>query len=64
MDVKKPVLSNQSPVGKAGTIDRRQRRALARLGLTSAGAYVAPTLLALRAATVTSMPAPKIVVAA
>ena len=64
MDVKKLVPGKSSPVGKAGTIDRRQRRALARLGLTSAGAYVAPTLLALRAATPPSLSAPKIVIAA
>ena len=64
MDVKKLVISKESPVGKTGRIDSRQRRALARLGLASAGAYVAPTLLALRAATGTSVPAPGIVVAA
>jgi len=58
MDVKKLATSKES------TIDRRQRRALARLGLVSAGAYVAPTLLALRAAVVTSKPAVKISVAA
>jgi len=64
MDVKKQVPGKPSPVGKARPVDRRQRRALARLGLTSAGAYVAPTLLALRAATPSSLSASKIVVAA
>ena len=64
MDVKKLVISKESTVAKADTIDSRQRRALARLGLVSAGAYVAPTLLALRAAAITSMPAVEIGVAA
>lgn len=64
MDVKKQVPGNPSSVGETRPIDRRQRRALARLGLTSAGAYVAPTLLALRAATPPSQSASKIVVAA
>lgn len=32
----------------AGIMDSRQRRALARLGLATAGAYMAPTLLSLR----------------
>jgi hypothetical protein len=49
MDVKKLVINKNRAAGKAGMIDSRQRRALARLGLASAGAYVAPTLLALRA---------------
>ncbi len=46
MDVKTLVKSPVKPVVGAGTIDRKRRRALARLGLSSAGAYVAPTLLA------------------
>jgi hypothetical protein len=49
MDVKKLVINKNRAAGKAGMIDSSQRRALARLGLASAGAYVAPTLLALRA---------------
>jgi len=56
MDVKKLANNKVDGAVKAGTIDRRQRRALARLGLTSAGAYVAPTLLALHAATESSKP--------
>ncbi|MDH3228182.1 MAG: hypothetical protein OEN55_00140 [Alphaproteobacteria bacterium] len=45
-------------------VDSRQRRALARLGLASAGAYVAPTLLALRSAPRTADAPGRIVVAA
>lgn len=55
MDVKKLVTNK---------IDSRQRRALARLGLVSAGAYVAPTLLALQSTVVTASPAAEIGVAA
>ena len=55
MDVKTPVIGKKGTVGKTGTIDSRQRRALARLGLASAGAYVAPTLLALRSTAVTAV---------
>jgi len=64
MDVKKPVIQMKGTAKTAGTIDSRQRRALARLGLASAGAYVAPTLLALRATALTAMPAAEIGVAA
>ena len=64
MDVKKPVLRKKGTAKTAGTIDSRQRRALARLGLASAGAYVAPTLLALRSTALTAMPAVEIGVAA
>jgi hypothetical protein len=64
MDVKKLVISKKNKAGEAGIIDSRQRRALARLGLASAGAYVAPTLLSLRSAAVASMPAMEIGVAA
>ena len=64
MDVKKLVFGKKSTAGAASTIDSRQRRALARLGLASAGAYVAPTLLALRSTAVTAMPAVEIGVAA
>jgi hypothetical protein len=64
MDVKKLVIGKECTAGRTGTIDRGRRRALARLGLASAGAYVAPTLLALRATAVTSMPVVKIDVAA
>ena len=55
MDVKEPVIGKKGTAGTAGTIDSRQRRALARLGLASAGAYVAPTLLALRSTSVTAV---------
>lgn len=44
MDVKELVNQNKPK----GAIGNKQRRALARLGLATAGAYVAPTLLALR----------------
>ena len=56
MDVNKLVIGKRSKSGADSTIDARQRRALARLGLASAGAYVAPTLLSLRS-TVMAMPA-------
>jgi hypothetical protein len=55
MDVKKLVIGEKGAAGTASTIDSRQRRALARLGLASAGAYVAPTLLALRSTAVTAV---------
>jgi len=64
MDVKKLVLGKKGTAVTASTIDSRQRRALARLGLASAGAYVGPTLLALRSTAVTAMPATKTGVAA
>lgn len=64
MDVKKPVIGEKGAAGKASTIDSRQRRALARLGLASAGAYVAPTLLALRSTALTAMPAVEVGAAA
>lgn len=48
MDVKKSVTRKKNAAGKDGGIDGKRRRALARLGLSSAGAYVAPTLLALQ----------------
>lgn len=48
MDVK--IINNPPQVRdvEPGTLDVRQRRALARLGLGASAAYVAPTLLALR----------------
>lgn len=55
MDVNNPVIGKKGTADMAGTIDSRQRRALARLGLASAGAYVAPTLLALRSTAVTAV---------
>lgn len=64
MDVKKLVTNKKSAARKAGILDSKQRRALARLGLASVGAYVAPTLLALRSTAVASMPAVEIGVAA
>lgn len=48
MDVKDLGPSNKAKAGKINGVDRRRRRALARLGLASPGAYVAPTLLSLR----------------
>ena len=48
MDVKKLVTGKKSEAGADSIIDARRRRALARLGLASAGASVAPTLLSLR----------------
>lgn len=48
MDVKNLVPGSKAKAGKTNGIDRRRRRALARLGLASPGAYVAPTLLSLR----------------
>lgn len=48
MDVTKSNTLKKKTAGKGGRIDGKQRRALARLGLASAGAYVAPTLLALQ----------------
>ena len=56
MDVTKSDISNKSAASKGGTMDGRRRRALARLGLVSAGAYVAPTLLALRSTAVAPLP--------
>jgi hypothetical protein len=51
MDVKLKLQSrNSRPKRAGGGVDTRQRRALARLGLASASAYAAPTLLALRSA--------------
>lgn len=64
MDVNKLVIRKQGAADSASTLDSRQRRALARLGLASAGAYVAPTLLALRSAAVSAMPTVEIGVAA
>lgn len=48
MDVTKSVTRKKNTAGKDGGINGKRRRALARLGLASAGAYVAPTLLALQ----------------
>ena len=48
MDVKKLVTSKKSGTTPTGGIDGRRRRALARLGLATAGAYVTPTLLSLQ----------------
>ena len=50
MDVKKKKSGNREPAAAGGAVGTKQRRALARLGLSSAGAYIAPTLLALRTA--------------
>lgn len=60
----KPDLPSELDRRKTGVVDARQRRALARLGLASAGAYVAPTLLALRTAARTAALPVRIVVAA
>lgn len=64
MDVKKLDTSKKSGAGPAGAIDGRRRRALARLGLATAGAYVTPTLLALQSAVTSGTPAAGIGVAA
>jgi hypothetical protein len=53
MDVNKSVTDTENPIC---VIDSRQRRALARLGMASPGAYVAPTLLVLRSAAAVAMP--------
>ena len=50
MDAKKKNSGNHEPAAAGGAVGTKQRRALARLGLSSAGAYVAPTLLSLRTA--------------
>jgi hypothetical protein len=63
MDVKKQNITDNLPALAGGMLDSRQRRALARLGLAAAGAYAAPTLLALRCA-VASPLAGNLVVAA
>jgi hypothetical protein len=56
MDVNNPVIREEGTAALAGTIGARQRRALARLGLAAAGAYVAPTLLTLRSTAAIAMP--------
>lgn len=48
MDANTLTNSPAMPDIDTGTLDVRQRRALARLGLGASAAYVAPTLLALR----------------
>lgn len=48
MNVDRKTSGNREPSGAGGAVGTKQRRALARLGLSSPGAYVAPTLLALR----------------
>lgn len=50
MNKKKPILKYGVPAVAGSVIGRKQRRALARLGLLSVGPYAAPTLLALRSA--------------
>lgn len=62
MDVKNHQYVMGVPAVASGTVDRKQRRALARLGLFSLGAYAAPMLLALR--TPAPAPASRLVVAA
>jgi hypothetical protein len=57
MDVKDLVTQKRRKSVDKGTIGSRQRRALARLGLATAGAYVAPTLLALRSTAQAPLPA-------
>lgn len=65
MDVKlKLHPKNGLPTRAGGAVDSRQRRALARLGLASASAYAAPTLLALRSASRILAAPGRIVVAA
>jgi len=65
MDVKlKQHPRNGLPARAGGAVDTRQRRALARLGLASVSAYVAPTLLALRSAQRTLAAPGRIVIAA
>lgn len=48
MDVKKPDSGKQPGISPVVGIDGRRRRALARLGLATPGAYVTPTLLTLQ----------------
>ena len=63
MDVKSKRQSGNGP--HAGrVVDTKQRRALARLGLTTVSAYAAPTLLALRSAPRTADATGRIVFAA
>ena len=63
MDTKpKPQCKTGRPAGNV--VDSRQRRALARLGLAGASAYVAPTLLALRSAPRSADAPGRIVIAA
>ncbi len=65
MDVKLKLHPDNGPPTRAGgAVDTRQRRALARLGLASATAYAAPTLLALRSAPRTAAAPGRIVIAA
>jgi hypothetical protein len=64
MDVNKLVTRKKDDAGSVGRIDARRRRALARLGMVSAGAYVTPTLLALQSTVVSASPAAEIGVAA
>jgi hypothetical protein len=64
MDVKSTAIGKMGASVPARAIDARQRRALARLGLASAGAYVAPILLTLRSTAATAMPAADIGAAA
>lgn len=63
MDDQKDTQS-QSGGRLTGVVDKRQRRALARLGLASLGTYTAPTLLALRPAPRKAVSHDRIVVAA
>lgn len=57
MDVKELVIDTNIDTESAiDTIDSIQRRALARLGLSSPGPYVAPTLLVLRSSAAAAMP--------
>ena len=52
MDVKELDTSKKTGTIPIGGIDGRRRRALARLGLATAGAYVTPTLLSLQSAAI------------
>ncbi len=54
MNVQNPEIDPAGGVSETGAMDIRQRRALARLGLGSTVAYVAPTLLTLRTVAVQS----------
>jgi hypothetical protein len=64
MDVKKLDNSRKSGAGPAVEIDGRRRRALARLGLATPGAYVTPTLLSLQSTVISGLSGAEIGVAA
>lgn len=64
MDVKRQDNSKMPGASAAGEINGRRRRALARLGLATPGAYVTPTLLSLQSTVISGSPAAKIGAAA